>query len=48
MKNQKKKRQKEIREKKEINNRLIKERIIRDIRTLFEQEEDCYKPKRVK
>ena len=29
------------------NNRLIKDRIIRDIRTLFEQEEDYYKPKRV-
>ena len=33
---------------KEINNRLIKDKIIRDIRTLFEQEEeDYYKPKRV-
>ena len=33
---------------KEINNRLIKDKIIRDIRTLFEQEEEDYcKPKRV-
>ena len=43
-----KKRKKEIR-KKELSERLIKGRIIRDIRTLFEKEEgeDCYKPKRV-
>ena len=43
-----KKSKKEIR-KKEFNERLIKGRIIRDIRTLFEKEEgeDCYKPKRV-
>ena len=42
-----KKKKKEIREKK-INNRLIKDRIIRDIGALFEQEkEDYYKPKRV-
>ena len=53
MKQKKKKRKKEsnprkIREKKEINNRLIKDRIIRDIRTLFEQQEENYhKPKRV-
>ena len=34
--------------KKEVNERLIKDRIIRDIRTLFEQhKEDYYKPKRV-
>ena len=34
--------------KKETNERLLKDRIIRDIRTLFErQEEDCYKPKRI-
>ena len=34
--------------KKEFNSRLIKDRIIRDIRTLFEQqEEDYYKPKRL-
>ena len=34
--------------KKELNERLIKDRIIRDIRTLFEQhKEDYYKPKRV-
>ena len=45
-----KRRKKEIREikKKEHNERLIKGRIIRDIRTFFEQEEDHYKPKRVK
>ena len=42
-----KKRKKEIREKKEINDRLIKARKIRYIRTLLEQEEDYYKPKRV-
>ena len=43
-----KKRKKEIREKKELNERLIKDRIIGDIRTLFEQrKEDYYKPKRV-
>ena len=29
------------------NERLIKDRIIRDIRTLFEQEEDYSQPKRV-
>ena len=40
------KRKKEIRE--NFNNRLIKDIIIRDIRKLFEQqEEDYYKPKRV-
>ena len=39
---------KEIRETK-INNGLIKDRIIRDVRTLFDQEEEkaYYKPKRV-
>ena len=48
MQQKKKERKKEIREKKEHNERLIKDRIIRDIRTLFEQEEeDYYKPKRV-
>ena len=31
----------------EQNGRLIENKIIRDIRTLFEQEEDYYKPKRV-
>ena len=36
-----------IREKKETNNRLIKDIIIRDIRTLLE-EEDYYKLKRVR
>ena len=43
------KRKKEIRKKKKINDRLIKDRIIRDIRSLFEQQEekDYYKPKRV-
>ena len=35
-------------DKKELNQRLIKDRIIRDIRALFEQEEkDCYKSERV-
>ena len=35
-------------EKKKQNERIIKDRIIRDIRTLFEQqEEDYYEPKRV-
>ena len=44
----KKKRKKEIGGKKETNERLIKDRITRDIRTLFEQEEqDYYKFKRV-
>ena len=32
---------------KKNNERLIKDRIIRDIRTLFEQEEDYSQPKRV-
>ena len=41
-----KKRKKEIRENKELNERLIKERIIRDIKKLFQQE-DYYKPERV-
>ena len=41
-----KRKQKEIREK--INKRLTKDRIIRDIKTLFEQEEDYYRPKRVR
>ena len=37
-----------MRKKKENNNRLTKTRIVRDIRTVFEQqEEDYYKPKRV-
>ena len=39
-------RRKEIREQKEINDRLIKDEITRDIRTLFGKE-DYYKPKRV-
>ena len=44
-----KKRKKGIREKekKKKNERVIKDQIIRDIRTHFEQEEDYYKPKRV-
>ena len=37
-----KERRKEIREKKELNKRLIKDRIMRDIRTLFEQEQEYY------
>ena len=53
LKPKKKKRKKEIREirenKKEHNQRPIKYRLIRDIKTLFEQEEqeDYYKPERV-
>ena len=48
MKQKRKKRKKKIGEKKQTNERLIKDRIIRDIRTLFEQnEQDYYKPKRV-
>ena len=39
--------EKEERQKPEHNERLIKDKIIRDIRTLFEQEEYYYKPKRV-
>ena len=39
---------KKLEEKEEINNRLIKDIIIRDLRTLFEQqEEDYYKFKRL-
>ena len=46
-KRRKKKKERNYR-KKEFNSRLIKDRIIRDIRTLFEQqEEDYYKPKRL-
>ena len=42
------KRKKEIREKKEINDTLIEDGIIRDIKTIFEkQEKDYYKPKSV-
>ena len=45
---QKKNRKKERNlRKKKLNERLIKEIIIRGIRTLFEQEEDHYKPKRI-
>ena len=44
----KKKEKERNQRKKELNERLIKDRIIRDIRTLFEQhKEDYYKPKRV-
>ena len=40
--------EKEDRKKKKQNEEIVKDRIIRDIRTLFEQqEEDYYKPKRV-
>ena len=42
---QKKKRKKE--KNKNIMNRLIKDKIFGDIRTLFEEEEDNYKPKSV-
>ena len=51
-KKKKKKLEKEIREKKDINGRLIKDRRIGDIRALFEEEEeeekkDYYKVERV-
>ena len=48
MKQKKKKRKKEIREeKKEINNKLTKDRIFIDIRKTFEQQEEVYyKPNR--
>ena len=46
--NRRKKKKERNYRKKEFNSRLIKDRIIRDIRTLFEQqEEDHYKPKRL-
>ena len=46
--NRRKKKKERNYRKKEFNSRLIKDRIIRDIRTLFEQqEEDYYKPKRL-
>ena len=41
-----KSRKKEIREKKN-NNRLNKDKIIRGVKTVFEQDEDYYKPNRV-
>ena len=37
----------EEKEERKKNERLIKDKIIRDIKTLFQQEEDYYKPKRV-
>ena len=43
MRQKKKKKEKN----KNIINRLIKDKIIRDIRTLFEEQEDNYKPKSV-
>ena len=47
MKQKKKKRKERNSKKQETNERLIKDRITRDIRTLFEQQEkDFYKPKR--
>ena len=49
MKQKKRKKKERNYRKKELNERLIKDRIITDIRTLVEQEkeEDYYKPKRV-
>ena len=49
LKTEEKKEKKKLEREKEINNRLIKERIIRHIRTFFEEEEeeDYDKPKRV-
>ena len=38
--NKKGKKRKKLGDKKKINNRLIKDRIIRDIRTSFEQQEE--------
>ena len=44
----KRKERKKLEKKKELNERLIKDRIIRDIRTLFgKEEENYYKPERV-
>ena len=43
----KKKKERNKRKKKEHNERLIKDGVVRDIRTLFQREEDYYKPKRV-
>ena len=43
----KQKEEKKKEKKQKHNERLIKDKIIRDIRTLSEQEEDYYKPKRV-
>ena len=46
--NRRRRRKRKKSDKKELNQRLIKDRIIRDIRALFEQEEnDCYKSERV-
>ena len=49
MKQKKRKKKERSYRKKELNERLIKDRIITDIRTLVEQEkeEDYYEPKRV-
>ena len=47
MKQKKKKKKEGNQIEKEINNVLIKDRTTRDIRTLFEQEKDYYKPKKV-
>ena len=43
----KKKRERNQRKRKKRTERLIKDKIITDTRTLFEQGEDYYKPKRV-
>ena len=47
MKQEEKEERKESEKKKKKNERIIKDKIIKDIRTPFEQEEDYYKPKRV-
>ena len=47
LKQKKKKKKERNQRKKEYNERLIKDGIIRDIKTLFEEEEDYYEPKRV-
>ena len=43
----KKKERKELEKKKKHTERLIKDRIIRDITIIFEPEKDFYKPKKV-
>ena len=43
----KKKKERKLEKEKELNESLIKDGMIRDMRTLFEQEEDYYEPKRL-
>ena len=44
---EKKKKEERNQRKRKNNKRIIKDKIIRDMRTPFEQEQDYYKPKRV-